>query len=1242
MREERGRGRRHHGRNLVRGPVPAGQVVSVQDVLQWTARMRGGGARSVQPYGGATAEMVATGFQLGTLAGPNPFLWAPDNTPCWLRVLATVALDHVVIQNGITWLEAVITDMANEHGQILEWLDLSAMLALLAGSGVAFSLRVYYTRYGPIESIEVARSRADPLVNVAFVLNLQSGSGHYFVYDRCLPNGQPMPDRFRPEAGEEEGEDVVERLAALRQAAQHANPWEHMPRTPSPGPQPQEAADRPRVLVTRQYAHDFPQYHQCLCPGGEASSDALQVYPGPTCMCQFGVWQGHPCPHVLRALRDGVEVLVLGWEINWALPLVSLFQNVWIMNPRDSRPVARKDKLFLAYGTHVDGLEPEVVAPFPLPKVACLGGQVALGRQPLPKGATAWRWMLQPQSRASLWFRLVARHIGRQLGAGLGMFAGLQAPSALPMLTRHVFAGIVPSAMRALAALCVEVLPARVGESWHAALCTGAKVVDAAANYLLTRPSRLGPMVPVRFPRIGDMLRPWGVPKVRPTQVTVERMGWWASTMSYAFAAGCAGYLGYRLARYLTYRPVQLVPDFVSDRPVPESLIHTGNAKVDAAVRSRAVTRQILGTDLMQPLLTSVAAKEGYPDLSQEGVELATAVLQRSPPMVGAAQEVKGVCWCCGGRLGKKAKLHLCDGCHRALPGQGSRYVWDHRAQTIVELGLPVNQAVPMLPVYSEYVPPPVVEQRAGWEEVKTNFKPDEAEMYREQNRIQRGVLLGVGHPGHWPGVAQRGPESIYNGLKTRTFRKVIEGSSEPYENIEHFIDDMLPTLRYGSIHPMPLEQWFREQQRELDMRKAYAEYRESGLTEEELYCTPFIKSEWFYSARAVGEGQDWSVSFKPRPIYCLPDKTQVLVGPHTRPLMHYFQEVMGPGQVLQYCGCNTPAQNQAVLDEISRRVEAGEVVWMNDFTCFETSHNAASMNLLLNLYKRVWAETHHEERDRVLAAWQQSHFKSRSCGITFSGPLPLMMLSGRSDTAIMNSLFNALVTACAHVLARLELGWSELPALDHQSFRDVLGKYVMYFVGDDSTVVGPPAAEGYSRRLEALYVEAGLNSKIEETSDLAKVVFLGHRPYNMRQGKGRRWVWGPTLGRRMYKHHFALDVTGDPRSWIQTVAGMETKLFGPLPILGTMARRVSELVGRPRKLNKHEAKKFAEKEKYTMAAEVAHGCTADCATFEALARAYDLSPEALMDLDRQCAKVPRVPYLLSHPALDVIMRVDN
>lgn len=1187
----------------MQAPVPAGAQVEIRDVLRWVQRLGAGGARAVQPYGGATAEMVATGFRLGNLAGPNPFLWAPDNTPCWLRVLATVALDHVLVPQGVAWLEAVLTDMANEHGQILEWMDLSAMLALLAGSGVAYSLRVFYTRFGPIESMEVSRSRAEPLVNVAYVLNLQTGNGHYFVYDRYLPNGQCMPDRFRPEMGMEEGPDVQGRLEALTQAAQHANPWVHAPRTPTPGPTPAPVPARDCVIVTRRYLHDYPHAHQCLCPGGEASSNAMQEYPGATCMCQFGVWQGGPCPHVLRALKAGTMVLILGWDLGWVLPLVSLFQNVWIMNPPDSRPIARGGSLYLASGTHVDGIEPEVVAPFPLPKVAVLGRQLALGRQQLPGGATAWRWMLRPQQRAGLWLRLAVRTAAAPAFAGVGALAGWHIPAAATLAARTV----VPRLLS-----CVE--------DQISSACSVGTVARALADVL---------------PKAGALV-------TRCLGSGVARMGRWAATATSLISVGCVGYLGYSLARRFTRQPIRLVPEFVSDRPVPTSIIHTGNDGVDAAVRSRAIARQIIGTDLMQPLLTSVAAKEGYPELTQEGVELATAVLRKSPPMVGQAKDQSGVCWCCNAALGRKAKFHLCQRCHSALPAQGSRYAWDMRAQTIVELGLPVNEAVPMLPVYSEYVPPPVVEQRKGWEEVRTNFKPEDAEQYRVQNRIQRGVLLGVGHPGHWPGVAQRGPESIYNGLKTRTFRKVLAGSEEPYGYIEEFIDDLLPTLQYGVVEPMPLEQWFSEQQREMDMRRAHAEYRETGLSDEELYCTPFIKSEWFYSAKAVGDGQDWSTSFKPRPIYCLPDKTQVLVGPHTRPLMHYFQEVMGPGQVLQYCGCNTPAQNQVVLDEIVRRVEAGEVVWMNDFTCFETSHSAASMDLLLGLYRRVWAVTSHAERDRVLEAWKRCHFRSRSCGISFSGLLPLMMLSGRSDTAIMNSLFNALVTACAHVLARLGLQWSDMADLDHAVFRAELGRYAMYFVGDDSTVVGPPADAGYAARLEALYVEAGLNSKIEETRDLAKVVFLGHRPYNMRFGQARKWVWGPTLGRRMYKHHFALDVTGDPRSWIQTVAGMEVKLFGPLPVLGTLAKRVAQLVGKPRRLNKVEAKKMAEKERYTMSTEVVHGCVADWTTFEDLARAYGLSPEALVDLDRQCSTVPRVPYLLSHPALDVIMRVDN
>lgn len=1226
--------------------MPAGRPVDAHAMMQWLVGLRDGEVRALQPYVGATAELVAAGFVLGNLNAGHPFLAAPEGTPCWLRALAAVALAQEDNREGLVRLGRVLEDMMRDEGAVPESMELLPFTRLLHSFQVAYCLRVFYTRHGEIEWMQFAMRPGEEAVRVAFVVNLETGEGHYFVYLTPPEPGAPMPERFCPQPGREDCPEVVDRLGVLAMAAKALNPGESGPIF---GPADREMEADDCVIVTRQYHHDFPTFHQCLCMGGLASANVLQEYPGPFCIdCQVGVWRGMPCPHLMKALVRGQKVLILGWEIKWALALVSLFPNVWVMRPEDSRPVSRPAGLHYAFGVHVDGREPETVGPFPQPKTCTLGVSLPLGERALARpgsrgtGATTWRWMLQPHQRASLWFRLAWRCTAGPLGAAVGANAGLRSPGWLQGLAGWVRNVAVPGLVG---------FARRVWE-YHTWKPSGCPFRIMASNLeadlregmkaVWESPGLIADVLAIKGGDFWKRLHPWGsAPPPSPYPDGAQLVGQVARGGA-LLSVLVAAYLGYRAGRWLSSRPVTLVPSFEADRPVPESCIRTGSAKVDAAVRSRAVARQLMGTDLMQPLLTSVAAREGYPELSMEGVELATHILERGPRISGSMQDVRGVCWSCRQPLPAKAKLHMCHRCYLALPGQGNRYAWDRRVQTIVELGLPVCEPVPVVPVYSEYVPPPNVEQQELWKSVKTNFNPEHAELFRQQNRIQRGVLLGVGHPGHWPGVAQRGPESMYNGLKTRTFRQVIEGEELPYVCIEAFIDDMLPKLQYGVVQPMPLEQWFHEQQRELDMRQAHRAYVEEGLTEAEMHCCPFVKSEWYYSARAVGEGQDWAVSFKPRPIYCLPDKTQVLVGPHTRPLMHFFQEVMGPGEVLQYCGCNTPAQNQAVLDELVARVQAGEVVWMNDFTCFETSHCQASMSLLLGLYRRVWAVQVEPERDRVLEAWMKSTFRVQSCGIRISGDLPLMMLSGRSDTAIMNSLFNALVTASAHVLARLGLGWEHLSALDHQRFRDELSKYRMYFVGDDSTVVGPPADAGYSGRLERLYARAGLTSKIEETSDLSKVVFLGHRPYNMRLGNARKWVWGPTLGRRMYKHHFALDVTGDPRSWLQTIVDMESKLFGPLPVLGTMARRVSELVGRPRKLNKLETRRLEEKSRYTMAVAVGTELVADATTFEDLARAYGLSPEALRDLDKLCSSIPSVPYLLSHPALDVVMRVDN
>lgn len=155
-------------------------------------------------------------------------------------------------------------------------------------------------------------------------------------------------------------------------------------------------------------------------------------------------------------------------------------------------------------------------------------------------------------------------------------------------------------------------------------------------------------------------------------------------------------------------------------------------------------------------------------------------------------------------------------------------------------------------------------------------------------------------------------------------------------------------------------------------------------------------------------------------------------------------------------------------------------------------------------------------------------------------------------------------------------------------------------------------------------------------------VVFLGNRPYNLRAPDGTRiWRWGPTLGRRLYKHHWMLDPVGNPYAWLQQVVDMEVQCYSHVPILGTIALRCQQLYGNPIFCKKIMLARLKGAFKWQMQVE-SDAARPDRRTFEDLAIVYGISAESLIKLDEKCARIPSLPYLLSDAALDVIMEADN
>ena len=144
--------------------------------------------------------------------------------------------------------------------------------------------------------------------------------------------------------------------------------------------------------------------------------------------------------------------------------------------------------------------------------------------------------------------------------------------------------------------------------------------------------------------------------------------------------------------------------------------------------------------------------------------------------------------------------------------------------------------------------------------------------------------------------------------------------------------------------------------------------------------------------------------------------------------------------------------------------------------------------------------------------------------------------------------------------------------------------------------------------------------------------MFLGHQPYPV----GGVWYWGPTLARRLFKHHVMLQPTGDLRAWLHGVARMEMLCYPHVPVLYDQAQAVC------RQLEGHKVTKYEDRDAQHKAQFSGRGFRFphyDATTVAHVESMYCLPPGAIEDFVQ---KLPAIPAMLDHIVLDAFMARDD
>jgi len=321
---------------------------------------------------------------------------------------------------------------------------------------------------------------------------------------------------------------------------------------------------------------------------------------------------------------------------------------------------------------------------------------------------------------------------------------------------------------------------------------------------------------------------------------------------------------------------------------------------------------------------------------------------------------------------------------------------------------------------------------------------------------------------------------------------------------------------------------------------------------------TAFVKTEQAANGQPV-DCEGGPSRANPRAINAPHDMAHHFVGRIMRRVTSFIHERWNSSAVLFYAGGASPETLDGWINQFAGRdghpsgYWSGHVFIATDYTSYDCTQSNYSLHFMEQLYANLGVVA--PNFWRTLRAWRQP------TGVTSAGGrfrAQCMMASGRDDTAAMNGVLNGVAQYCAWSVV-LTGSW---PHEDTAKRAWLDSNLRIAILGDDSLSVVPGLdinGRPWSRQdFIAQIARFGFETKLEETADAYCAVFLGCRPYPTATGLS----WGPTIGRRVFKHHTAQTLkVQDFFAWLRGVVTAELVQFAHVPLLREIAYKVDHLL---------------------------------------------------------------------------------
>jgi len=658
---------------------------------------------------------------------------------------------------------------------------------------------------------------------------------------------------------------------------------------------------------------------------------------------------------------------------------------------------------------------------------------------------------------------------------------------------------------------------------------------------------------------------------------------------------------------------------------------------IQSLMRSDVLGPMVRGSDLLRPAWPfRLVFRPTFPTTIVHGDLAPIAPLMIGAPPIPKTSRRKGVvaqafpffgapllwgwCFSCGGSSSARMPQRMCTACHSSRCGNPIV----RNAAAGHPVASPTNPLVYEGVINTPSRHPPLkkgVETVATRKTVKVRGMSTHDLAILEPRERAGPRLTGIGISGAIAFISSVGPRPLYEAIVYRIFKK-LTGRKPPQQSsfdvCNANLDFLLPHF-FDPIEVMPIWDWLHSitvSRRRHILIREYYKYITHGRGRDFDRISAFVKTENLPYFSPMGELPSVAdVTYVARLIQAPHDHTHIIAGPYLKPLTKRLKTTWGTANWVMY-GSRKPEELDQWLNE--RMVPCESYFWA-DYSAFDATHSKQSWSMIEAIYEKLYPKNQDNvDFWDVLDIWRAPRGKCqvRREMVTISYKAPICNASGRDDTALANALFNGLALTVS-IAAALTYKSPDLVTIDDLLYAESLS--AISVVGDDSIVGFRFDAEALFPEIVASLQTFGLMVKSGGSKNIYDITYLGQMPYRV----AGRWLWGPTLGRRMYKAYWQVDRSGHPVAWTKGVA-QQMALSRHVPIMYDCAVKILSL------LPKQPATPIPHDENKPWTARVDETPLYDDETIKYLAMRYECPVQLpLSDIEevRAITKIPVLRY---------------